>query len=101
MEHWHGELDVTKMAWAVHLGAHASLAEAVLVHRAQEVIIDAVSHRVTILPVELLFIDVLDGHAGDVFLRQHRERQAVDFVKVYAGILYLVLHLFVLTNIIL
>ena len=71
MEHRHSKLNVAEMAWAVHLGAHASLAEAVLVHRAQEVVIDAVSHRVAILPVQLLFIDVLDGHASDILFRKH------------------------------
>ena len=68
VEHRLAELDVTEMAWAVNLGAHASLAEAVLVHRAQEVIVNAVRHRVAILPVELLFVDVLDGHARHVLL---------------------------------
>ena len=61
---------MSEMARTVNLAAHARLAQSVFVHDAHEVIIDAVRHWITILTVGLLFIDLSDGEASDIFFRQ-------------------------------
>jgi len=52
VEHWLAELDVTEMAWAIDLRAHASLAKAVLVHGAHTIIVDTIDDWVAIITIE-------------------------------------------------
>ena len=87
------QLDVAEVAWAVDLGAHTGLAEAVFVHRAHEVVVDSVRDWIPTLSVRLLFVYLRHTQPGYVLLREDRERQAVDFVERDVGVLELVLHL--------
>ena len=58
--HWLLQFDVAEMPRAVDLRAHAGLAETIAVHGAEQVVVDAVLHGVSVVLVGAVFVDVVD-----------------------------------------
>jgi hypothetical protein len=58
--HGLGESNVAKVTGTVDLGAHACLAESVLVHGTEEVVVDAVGDGVSIFFVGCVFVNARD-----------------------------------------
>ena len=75
------ELNVTEVSRAVDLGAHARLAQSVLVHRSHAIIINTVNNRVAIFTVKKLLLDVADRQASHVLLRKYTQSQAIYLVE--------------------
>ena len=85
---------LTKVPWTVNLRSATCLAESVFVHRAHEVIIDAVSDGVTVLFVGALVVYDLDSLSVDLLTAEDGQSKSVHFVKRHIRVFQCVLHLY-------
>ena len=72
------------MTRTVNLRTHTSFAQAIFVHCSHTVVIDAIHDWVTIIFIELFFLDLCDRKACNVFLREDRQGESINFIKRHA-----------------